>query len=444
MPFALIAIIIFAIYLLSSIKILPEYERGVIFRLGRLLAEPKGPGIFLVFAPIDRMVRVSLRQEAFEVPPQDIITRDNVTLKVNAVVFLRVIELDFAENGAKRRLCELRSLIAIVEHFDDGAARLDHAQEHDRVHLQRDVVTRDDVLRRHLERFLAQRHAHHAIDRREHQEDARPLRLRKQTPESEDDAALVFGKDLDRAQQINGEDDDRDECEWHAQILLLTLPLRLFRRAHGFRNRCRHVLERVRGAERDAAFELPFVLRAIDADVVHARADDEADAAAAVIECAAVARVHGGIDAIRAGDEVERRHHESHAAIALDRARDESFEIRVRAVHARAVGVVDADAENEIALRDAHFDVHLDRHRRAGAEGDEVAAVMIGERDALENHLARSPALFFVRIFFFLWFWSTGFGRFGGGLRSRHLLQIRIDDANRIADLHDFSAIARY
>src|SRR5713101_3766960 len=93
MNFGLPIIIVFlAIYLLSSIKILPEYERGVIFRLGRLLSEPKGPGIFLVFAPIDRMVRVSLRQEAFEVPPQDIITRDNVTLKVNAVVFLRVIE----------------------------------------------------------------------------------------------------------------------------------------------------------------------------------------------------------------------------------------------------------------------------------------------------------------------------------------------------------------
>src|SRR5713226_10517699 len=90
--FSTIAIIIVVIYLLSSIKILPEYERGVIFRLGRLLDEAKGPGIFLVFAPIDRMVRVSLRQEAFEVSPQDIITKDNVTLKVNAVVFSRVIE----------------------------------------------------------------------------------------------------------------------------------------------------------------------------------------------------------------------------------------------------------------------------------------------------------------------------------------------------------------
>ncbi|HZP62815.1 MAG TPA: slipin family protein [Terriglobales bacterium] len=90
--FSTIVIIIVVLYLLSSIKILAEYERGVIFRLGRLLPAAKGPGIILVFAPIDRMVRVSLRQEALEVPPQDIITRDNVTLKVNAVIFLRVIE----------------------------------------------------------------------------------------------------------------------------------------------------------------------------------------------------------------------------------------------------------------------------------------------------------------------------------------------------------------
>src|SRR6476646_8053356 len=83
-----VIIIIVGLYLLSSIKILAEYERGVIFRLGRLLPEAKGPGLIFVFAPLDRMVRISLRQEALEVPAQDIITRDNVTLKVNAVIFL--------------------------------------------------------------------------------------------------------------------------------------------------------------------------------------------------------------------------------------------------------------------------------------------------------------------------------------------------------------------
>jgi len=90
-PIIIIGIIV-VIYLLNSINILPEYERGVIFRLGRLLPEAKGPGVILVFAPVDRIVRISLRQEALEVPPQDIITRDNVTLKVNAVIFLRVVE----------------------------------------------------------------------------------------------------------------------------------------------------------------------------------------------------------------------------------------------------------------------------------------------------------------------------------------------------------------
>src|SRR5580692_9928142 len=84
--------IIVGIYLLSSIKILTEYERGVIFRLGRLLPQPKGPGVILVFAPIDRIVRVSLRIDTIEVPPQDVVTKDNVTVKVNAVIFFRVVE----------------------------------------------------------------------------------------------------------------------------------------------------------------------------------------------------------------------------------------------------------------------------------------------------------------------------------------------------------------
>jgi regulator of protease activity HflC (stomatin/prohibitin superfamily) len=119
----LIVGIILVLYIFSSIKILPEYERGVIFRLGRLLPEAKGPGIFLVFAPIDRIVRISLRQEAFEVPPQDIITRDNVTLKVNAVVFLRVIEprravvevYDYRYQTSQFAQTTLRSVLGEVE-----------------------------------------------------------------------------------------------------------------------------------------------------------------------------------------------------------------------------------------------------------------------------------------------------------------------------------------
>jgi regulator of protease activity HflC (stomatin/prohibitin superfamily) len=88
----IIPVLIVVIYLLSSIKILAEYERGVIFRLGRVLPKPKGPGVILVFGPIDRMVRISLRIEAMEVPAQDVITRDNMTVKVNAVVYFRVVD----------------------------------------------------------------------------------------------------------------------------------------------------------------------------------------------------------------------------------------------------------------------------------------------------------------------------------------------------------------
>ncbi len=88
----LIPILIVAVYLIRSIKILAEYERGVVFRLGRILSQPKGPGVILVFAPVDRMVRISLRVETMEVPSQDVVTKDNVTVKVNAVVYFRVID----------------------------------------------------------------------------------------------------------------------------------------------------------------------------------------------------------------------------------------------------------------------------------------------------------------------------------------------------------------
>ena len=91
-PVILIPIVIIVIYLLSSIKILAEYERGVVFTLGRVDPNPRGPGIILVFGPVQRMMRISLRIEAMEVPPQDVVTRDNVTVKVNAVVYFRVME----------------------------------------------------------------------------------------------------------------------------------------------------------------------------------------------------------------------------------------------------------------------------------------------------------------------------------------------------------------
>jgi regulator of protease activity HflC (stomatin/prohibitin superfamily) len=89
---ALVAAFVIAIYLISCIYILREYERGVVFRLGKLLPRPKGPGIIFVFRPIDTLVRVSLRTVVHDVPPQDIITRDNVSVKVNAVVYFRAVD----------------------------------------------------------------------------------------------------------------------------------------------------------------------------------------------------------------------------------------------------------------------------------------------------------------------------------------------------------------
>ena len=79
-------------WLLLSVKVLNEYERGVVFRLGKLLPAAKGPGLIIVAWPVDRMVRVSLRTVVLDVPPQDVITRDNVSVKVNAVVYFRVMD----------------------------------------------------------------------------------------------------------------------------------------------------------------------------------------------------------------------------------------------------------------------------------------------------------------------------------------------------------------
>jgi len=126
LPPVLLLLFIVVLYLVSSIKILSEYERGVIFRLGKLLPRPKGPGVILVFAPIDRIVRVGLRTVVFDVPPQDVITRDNVSVKVNAVVYFRVMDPRKAivevenYNYATSQLAQttLRSVLGQVE-LDD-------------------------------------------------------------------------------------------------------------------------------------------------------------------------------------------------------------------------------------------------------------------------------------------------------------------------------------
>src|ERR1700739_45209 len=128
----LVVIVVIAFYLISSIKILAEYERGVIFRLGRLLPQAKGPGLILVFAPVDRMVRISLRIDTIEVPPQDVITRDNITVKGNAVIYFRVVEARLAVTEVSNFLyatsqlaqTTLRSVLGEVE-LDDLLSKRD-------------------------------------------------------------------------------------------------------------------------------------------------------------------------------------------------------------------------------------------------------------------------------------------------------------------------------
>ena len=126
LTFPVIIIALIVLYLLNAIKILREYERGVIFRLGRVLSKPKGPGLIFVFPPIDRMVRVSLRIVVMDIPPQDIITKDNVSVKVNAVVYFRVMDpqkavlevQDFLYATSQLAQTTLRSTLGEVE-LDD-------------------------------------------------------------------------------------------------------------------------------------------------------------------------------------------------------------------------------------------------------------------------------------------------------------------------------------
>ncbi|MEE2637252.1 MAG: slipin family protein [Acidobacteriota bacterium] len=133
-----------ALYLATSIKILNEYERGVIFRLGKLLPRPKGPGVILVFAPIDRMVRVGLRTIVMDVPPQDIITRDNVSVKVNAVIYFRVME-------PQRAIVEVESFHYATSQLAQTTLRSVLGQ----VDLD-DLLSERDRLNRELQRLLDQ------------------------------------------------------------------------------------------------------------------------------------------------------------------------------------------------------------------------------------------------------------------------------------------------
>ncbi len=135
MPWFVIVLIV-AFYLLSSIKILRQYEKGVIFRLGKLLAEPKGPGVILVFWPLDQMEKVSLRLVTMDVPAQDVITRDNVSVKVNAIVYFRVIDAakaivtveNFLYATSQLAQTTLRSVLGQVE-LDDLLSKREELNE---------------------------------------------------------------------------------------------------------------------------------------------------------------------------------------------------------------------------------------------------------------------------------------------------------------------------
>jgi len=88
----LVLLFLLVLFLISAIKVAREYERGIVFRLGRLLPEPKGPGLFLLIPVVDRMVKVDLRTITLNIPPQEVITKDNVPVRVNAVAYFRIVE----------------------------------------------------------------------------------------------------------------------------------------------------------------------------------------------------------------------------------------------------------------------------------------------------------------------------------------------------------------
>ena len=141
----LIVFFIVAAYLISSIKILAEYERGVIFRLGKLLSQPKGPGVILVFAPIDRLVRVSLRTVVLDVPAQDVITRDNVSVKVNAVLYFRVMD-------PRRAIVEVENYMYATSQLAQTTLRSVLGE----VELD-DLLSQRERLNQHLQQILDQR-----------------------------------------------------------------------------------------------------------------------------------------------------------------------------------------------------------------------------------------------------------------------------------------------
>lgn len=147
LPSGLFFLIVFLVILAASaIKILREYERGVIFRLGRLIGA-KGPGFFLIIPGVDKMLRISLRLVTLDIPPQDVITRDNVSIKVNAVVYFRVIDPNKAVVEVENYLYATSQLAQTTLRSVVGQAELDELlSQRDKINLKL-----QDILDKHTE-----------------------------------------------------------------------------------------------------------------------------------------------------------------------------------------------------------------------------------------------------------------------------------------------------
>ena len=146
-PGMLVGIILFVLILFgSAIRILREYERGVIFRLGRLIGA-KGPGIFFIIPGVDKMLRISLRTVTLDIPPQDVITRDNVSIKVNAVVYFRVVDPNRAVVEVENYLYATSQLAQTTLRSVVGQIELDELLAHrDKINIQL-----QDILDKHTD-----------------------------------------------------------------------------------------------------------------------------------------------------------------------------------------------------------------------------------------------------------------------------------------------------
>jgi len=141
-----IIVLIFLIWLFNCIYIIKEWERGVVLRLGRMLPQPKGAGLQLIFAPIDKLIRISLRIETLEIQPQDVITRDNVSVKVNAVCYFRVVDANLAVSQVQNYLYATSQLAQTNLRSVLGQVQLDEVlSERDKVNAKLQVILDQDT-----------------------------------------------------------------------------------------------------------------------------------------------------------------------------------------------------------------------------------------------------------------------------------------------------------